>query len=130
LAREAINSAGVCGSGKFIQQLRIHDDFPRFHNPDFFLACGAVLVNDAVGVQDAELNSCKQIFHPFINITPGCFTIDEGSGLKLHTDFDPFLIVGFLVVVGDSVARGELWSVGWRTDGFLETACPLPKWDW
>jgi hypothetical protein len=54
-----LGSSSVCGSGKFIEQLCIHEDFPGFYKPDFFLAGGAVLVNHAVWVQDAELNSSK-----------------------------------------------------------------------
>jgi hypothetical protein len=50
----------------------------------FVLICSAVPLNDTVRVHDAELNSCKQIFHPLIHVVLGCFAIDQDGSLRLH----------------------------------------------
>ena len=90
-------------------------------NLHFFLACGAVPVNDTVRVQDAKLNSCKQIFHPFINIAPSCFTIDEGS--RFPFQMTQILVVGCRLPFS---APGEVVSSASEPDGFVKAACAQP----
>jgi hypothetical protein len=78
-----------------------------------------------VRVHDAELNSCKQIFHPLIHVMPSCFAVDQDSSFRLHTEMRVVLLPRRLVFVVFDSAVGENTVGELREPGaLLETARP------